>query len=123
KNERTASAEALPNAAQLQRVDGEVALNNSLRDEENAQWIAATPNHPISVGDRIYTRDNARASIAFTGRNFTRLDPNTALDVVTLADGRTQLALREGSAFFDVGYLAPNELFEVGTPHGSVVLR
>jgi len=122
KNERTASAEALPNAAQIQRVDGEVALNNSLRDEESAQWIAATPNHPISVGDRIYTRDKARASIAFTGRNFTRLDPNTALDVVTLADGRTQLALREGSAFFDVGYLAPNELFEVGTPHGSVVL-
>ena len=122
KNERTASAEALPSAAQIQRVDGEVALNNSLRDQESAQWVAATPNHPISVGDRIYTRDNARASIAFTGRNFTRLDPNTALDVVTLADGRTQLALRNGSAFFDVGYLARNELFEVGTPHGSVVL-
>lgn len=122
KNEQTASAEALPNAARLQRVDGEVGLNNSLRDDESAKWIAATANHPISVGDRIYTRDNSRASIAFTGRNFTRLDPNTALDVVTLADGRTQLALRNGSAFFDVGYLAPNELFEVGTPQGSVVL-
>jgi hypothetical protein len=123
RNERTASAEVLPNAARIQRVDGEVGLNNSLRDdEESAKWITADANHPISVGDRIYTRDNARASIAFTGRNFARLDPNTALDVVTLADRRTQLAMRNGSAFFDVGYLAPNELFEVGTPHGSVVL-
>ena len=123
KHERTASAEALPNAARIQRVDGEVALNDSLSgEEESAKWIAAAPNHPISVGDRIYTRDNSRASIAFTGRNFTRLDPNTALDIVTLADGRTQLALRNGSAFFDVGYLAPGELFEVGTPQGAVVL-
>ena len=70
-------------------------------------WIAATPNQPFSVGDRIYTRDNARTSLAFSGRNFARLDPNTSLDVVTLADRRTQLALRDGSAFFDVGYLAP----------------
>ena len=53
KHERTASAEALPNAARMQRVDGEVALNNSLRaGEESAQWIAAVPNHPIYVGDR-----------------------------------------------------------------------
>ena len=29
KHEQTASAEALPNAARIQRVEGEVALNNS----------------------------------------------------------------------------------------------
>ncbi|HKR58929.1 MAG TPA: DUF6600 domain-containing protein, partial [Pyrinomonadaceae bacterium] len=42
------------------------------------------------------------------------------LDVVCLQDRRTQLALRDGSAIFDVGYLAPNELFEVATPYGAV---
>src|SRR6185295_8861943 len=35
-------------------------------------------------------------------------------------DRRTQLALRDGSAMFDVGYLQPNEVFEVGTPYGAV---
>jgi hypothetical protein len=60
-------------------------------------------NQPFSVGDRIYTRDNSHASLAFTGRNFARLDPNTSLDVLALSDDRTQLALRDGSAIFDVG--------------------
>jgi len=121
KHEQTVSAESLPNAARIQRVDGEVALNNGLYDNgANTQWVAAAPNTPFSVGDRIYTRDNSRASLAFTGRNFARLNPNTSLDVISLANRRTQLALRDGSAIFDIGYLEPNELFEVATPYGAV---
>ena len=121
KREPTASAEAIPNAARIQRVEGEVALNNS--DAGNAQteeWIRATENQPVSVGDRIYTRDNSRTSLAFTGRNFARLDPNTSLDVLSLDESRTQLALRDGSAVFDVGYSNSGDLFEVATPYGAV---
>jgi uncharacterized protein DUF6600/FecR-like protein len=124
KHERTASAEALPNAARIQRVNGEVALDNSdAGDTQTDQWIAATENQPISVGDRVYTRDNSRASLAFTGRNFARLNPNTSLDVLSLDDRRTQLALRDGSAMFDVGYLNSGDLFEVATPYGAVNLQ
>ncbi len=124
KHEQTVSAEALPDAARIQRVDGEAALSNGTVNEANdgsgGQWVAATPNHPFSVGDRIYTRDNSRASLAFSGRNFARLNPNTSLDLLSLNDRRTQLALRDGSAIFDIGQLAPGELFEVGTPYGAV---
>jgi hypothetical protein len=122
KHEQTASAKELPNAARIQRIDGEVALNNSAANTASADdnWVAATPNQPFSVGDRIYTRENSHASLAFTGRNFARLNPNTSLDVLSLSDQRTQLALRDGSAMFDVGYLAPGELFEVATPYGAV---
>ena len=123
KNERTATAEAVPNAARIQRVEGDVALNNGLATGDNSQsdqWYTATENQPFSVGDRIYTRDNSRASLAFTGRNFARLDPNTSLDVLALNDERTQLALRDGSAVFDVGYLDEGDLFEVATPYGAV---
>jgi hypothetical protein len=128
KHEQTVSAEALPNAARIQRVDGEVAFSNGLpnnqaSDGAEAQWVAATPNEPFSVGDRIYTRENSHASLAFTGRNFARLYPNTSLDVLSLANDRTQLALRDGSAVFDLGYLAPGELFEVATPYGAVDLN
>ena len=121
RNDRVASAEAVPNAARIQRVEGDVALNNT--DAANAQtdqWIAATANQPFSVGDRIYTRDNSRASLAFTGRNFARLNPNTSLDVLSLSEDQTQLALRDGSAMFDVGYLDDGDLFEVATPYGAV---
>ena len=48
RNERTAQAAALPNAARIQRVEGEVAFSNSLNNEaENGQWIAAVPNQPF----------------------------------------------------------------------------
>jgi len=121
KHEQTASAEAIPNAARIQRVEGEVALNNTeAGSAQSDQWIAATENQPFSVGDRIYTRDNSRASLAFTGRNFARLNPNSSLDVLALNDERTQLALRDGSAVFDVGYLDSGDLFEVATPYGAV---
>lgn len=123
KHERTASAEAVPNAARIQRVEGDVALSNGLAAGDNSQsdqWYTATENQPFSVGDRIYTRDNSRASVAFTGRNFARLNQNTSLDVLSLDDARTQLALRDGSAVFDVGYLDDGDLFEVATPYGAV---
>jgi hypothetical protein len=124
KHEQTASAEELPYAARIQRVDGEVAFSDSLPNrnatDDGAEWIAAVPNQPFSEGDRIYTRDNAHTSLAFSGRNFARLNPNTSLDVVSLEDRRTQLALRDGSAMFDVGYLQPNEVFEVATPNGAI---
>ena len=124
RNDRVASAEAIPNAARIQRVEGDVALNNtSAANAQADQWIAATENQPFSVGDRIYTRDNSRASLAFTGRNFARLNPNTSLDVLTLTDDRTQLALRDGSAVFDVGYLDDGDMFEVATPYGAVDLQ
>lgn len=124
KHEQTVEAEALPNAARIQRVDGEVAFcddrANTDATDANAQWTAATANQPFSEGDRIYTRDKSRASIAFSGRNFARLDPNTSLDIVSLGNRRTQLAMRDGSAMFDVGYLEPDELFEVATPNGAI---
>ncbi|HEY5884487.1 MAG TPA: DUF6600 domain-containing protein [Pyrinomonadaceae bacterium] len=129
-NETTASAEELPQVARIARVDGDVAFSDALQAgdtstqqtnyDENRQWVEATANQPFSVGDRIYTRDNSRASLAFSGRNFARLDPNTSLDVVSLYDDRTQLALRDGSAFFDVGHLDGGESFEVATPYGAV---
>lgn len=124
KREQSAEAQAVPTAARVERIDGQVALNRSLADSETAkQYVEITPNTPVSVGDRIYTRDNSRASLAFTGRNFARLDDNTSLDVLSLAHGRTQLALRDGSAIFNVGELDDDELFEVATPYGAIDLQ
>ena len=121
KRNQTASAESVLTAGRIQRVDGDVsvsALTNNAA--EQLQWSDATANTPFSVGDRIYTNDNSQASLAFSGRNFARLQPNTSLDVLSLDRRRTQLALRDGSAMFDVGYLEPGQVFEVATPYGAV---
>ncbi len=123
KHEPKAEALAVPRAARVERVDGEVGLSRDLdlADAGNKEnWVELTPNTPLTVGDRLYARDDSRASLAFTGRNFATIDPDSALDVVSLSDRRTQLALREGSAIFDLGDLADGEMFEVATPYGAV---
>lgn len=123
KSERTAEASAVPNAARIDRVNGEVGLNRSLdSNSTDTQWLSASQNAPISIGDRIYTKDKSDASLAFTGRNFARLDQNTALDILSMTDQKTQLALRDGSALFDIGNLPSGDLFEVATPCGAVDL-
>jgi hypothetical protein len=120
KYERKAEASSLPNAARLERVEGQVGLNQSGDNSTNGQWITATPNMSVTVGDRIYTKQNSRTQIAFTGRNVATVDANTSLDVLDLSAQRTQVALRDGSALFDVGSLTSGNLFEVATPCGAV---
>jgi len=121
KYERSASAKELPAAARIDKVEGQVGLNRSLdASASNKDWIAASPNTPISVGDRIFTRANSRTQIDFTGRNSATIDPNTSLDVLQLSQETTQVALRDGSALFDVGALPSGGSFEVATPCGAV---
>jgi len=123
KHAQTVEASALPRAARIEHVSGAVGLDRSLDSKtKDTQWIEAEDNTPISVGDRIYTKEQAATSLAFSGRNFARLNENTALDVLALADEQTQVALRDGSAVFDIGSLATGNLFEVATPCGAVDL-
>ena len=109
-----------PRAARLERVDGSVGIARAEDQNKQLDWAEASINTPVSVGDRIYARDNAHASIALTGHNYVRLNPETSLDVLLLEDHRTQLALRSGSALFDVGEFGPDEFYEVATPCGAV---
>lgn len=123
KHEQSVDASALPNAARIDRVNGEVGLNRSLDNHaSDTQWVNADLNASISVGDRVYTKDNADASIAFTGRNFVRLNADTSFDVLALSAAKTQVALRDGSAVFDIGSLDSGGRFEVATPCGAVDL-
>jgi hypothetical protein len=124
RREPKAEAVAGARAVRVERVDGEVGLSRGLgADAPEDQWLALTPNTPLTEGDRLYAREDSRAALAFTGRNFARLEPSSSLDVVSLSERRTQLALREGSAIFNVGRLEPGELFEVATPYGAVDLQ
>jgi hypothetical protein len=123
KYQRSAQASALPNAARIERVNGQVGINQNPDNATSPQWIEATANMPLGVGDRIYTKENSKTEIGFTGRNFAAIDQNTSLDMLELSERRTQVALREGSALFDVGSISSGNLFEVATPCGAVDLE
>ncbi|MEW6128890.1 MAG: DUF6600 domain-containing protein [Acidobacteriota bacterium] len=115
-------ASTTPYAARIEQVNGSVGIASVLNNQDNAQleWQEVTRNTPLVAGNRIYAREGSNAMVAFTGRNYARLDAGTALDVLTLADNRTQLALRDGTALFDLGELESDELFEVATANGAV---
>jgi len=119
-SEAEANAAMQPHAARLDRVDGSVGIARAEDGDKQLDWAEATVNTPVTVGDRIYARDYANASIALTGHNYVRLNPATSLDVLALEDRRTQFALRSGSALFDVGALDSDELYEVATPCGAI---
>jgi hypothetical protein len=109
-----------PVAARIDRVDGSVGIARVEDENTDPDFAEATVNAPVTVGDRIYARDGSRTSIALTGHNYVRLEPTSSLDVLALDDRRTQLALRSGSALFDVGALEQDEFYEVATPCGAV---
>jgi hypothetical protein len=124
RHNKTNVAAIRPSAARVERVDGKVGLKRGLNHSDaEVEWTEVTPNTPVSVGDRLYAHDNSRTGIAFTGRNFARLEPDSSLDVLSLSHGRTQLALREGSAIFNIGEIGADELFEVATPFGAIDLQ
>src|SRR5262249_58813446 len=132
----------VPLAARVDKIDGTVGIdrqfanqgtsqpyqatqpyqqdNQALSQASQPDWKIPARNAPVSVGDRIYVGDRSHLGVAFSGRNYARLNPNTELEVLSLAERSSQLALREGSALFDVGALAPGELCEGGTPYGAV---
>jgi len=120
-SEANANPAMQPHAARLDRVDGSVGIARAEQDDnKDLDWAEATVNTPVTVGDRIYARDYAHASVALNGHNFVRINPTTSLDVLALDDSRSQFALRNGSAVFDVGELDSDDLFEVATPCGAV---
>ncbi|MFP5264619.1 MAG: DUF6600 domain-containing protein [Blastocatellia bacterium] len=120
KSEPKAEALTAPRAARIERVDGSVGLAHGFNSNAQADWTEAALNAPLTTGDRIYAGDDSHAAVAFTGRNYARLNPGASLDVLSLSDRRTQLALRDGSAIFDIGDLGDDELFEIATPNGAV---
>ena len=109
-----------PMAARLDKLDGSVGIARVVNGDQEPDWREATINTSITVGDRIFARDYAHASVALSAHNFVRLNPSTSLDVLALQDRQTQLALRSGSALFDVGALDSDGLYEVATPYGAV---
>src|SRR6188508_1851723 len=103
-----AATDLVPVAARVDQLDGEVGLaryndtQNTTADQFETNWAKASVNTPVSPGSRVYVKDRSKVGIAFGGRNYTRLNPRTSLDVLSLTQRRTQLALREGSGIFDV---------------------
>ncbi len=68
----------------------------------NSQWVKATQNQSLAIGNRIRTQQRSRAAVALTGLYTVRLDEFTTLEITpALVDSeKPKLDLLGGAAFF-----------------------
>jgi hypothetical protein len=105
--------------ARLGYLDGAV----SLRAAGLADWSAAPLNQPLTSGDQLWSDPGARAEIDL-GSAVVRVDENTSLSLLSLADEVVQWQLNAGSIDIVVRALDASEILEVDAPYAAVgILR
>jgi hypothetical protein len=80
-------------------------------------WVAATVNRPLTIGDQIYADQGARAEIEIPGAEF-RLGSKTAFQFLNLDDRSAQIRFSEGTLHVRVR-AAQGGNVEIDTPNAS----
>jgi hypothetical protein len=110
---------AIPSrVGQITSLSGSVSYNGA---GSNNQWIAATPNYPVTSGDTLFTQAGAEAAVVLNSSRLT-LGANTELQIATLDD--TQFAAREsqGELFLSLSDVQPGQSVTIDTPRGTVTM-
>ncbi len=100
--------------ARLSFVDGAV----SFQPGGQGDWAQAMRNRPVSIGDKIWADNNARAEIQAGGASI-HLASMTALSFLNMDDQTTQMRLAEGTINIRVRELREGDAYEVDTPNLS----
>ncbi|WP_284616882.1 DUF6600 domain-containing protein [Aquabacterium humicola] len=88
-----------------------------LLDRNDRQWIAATPNYPLTSGDHLVTDRGSRLELSI-GSTQVRLDGGTELKLVRIDDQAVVLQLDQGSVALRVSSPEWASQIEVLTPEG-----
>ena len=113
-----ASADPPARVARLGYAAGAVSFSAAGADD----WVQATVNRPLSIGDRLWLDAGASAEVQ-DGGTMIRLNANSAVSLLNFDDQGTQLQLTQGVLNIRVRRLAPKQMFEVVTPQLVFTLR
>src|SRR5687768_13096950 len=113
------AADPPDHVARLNHASGAVSFAPG---EEPDNWAQAVLNRPLTGGDRLWADRDGRAEFQ-VGATAVRMAPLTNIDVLHLDDDRMQLRLAQGSANIRVRTLDADDLIEVATPTGAVIIR
>jgi hypothetical protein len=112
-----ASAQDAPGrVGRLSYIEGTVSLYSA----DQANWVPATVNYPVTSGESFWTEPSARAEIQI-GPTELRLDQSSELDIVRLDDVTIALQLDQGALNLHLWQM-PQGGISVMTPRGRVVL-
>lgn len=79
-------------------------------------WVSATVNRPLTIGDQLFSDINGRAEVRVPGVAF-RLGTTTAVQFLNLDDQTVQLSVSEGAINITVRRLDDNQTLEIDTPN------
>jgi hypothetical protein len=103
---------------QVAAVTGTVAFNGA---GSNGQWVAATPNYPVTTSDSLATQAGGQVSISLDSSHIT-LAPNSELQITQLDDTSFVAAESQGEVFLTIGGLVQGQDFTLNTPRGLVTI-
>src|SRR6202030_3288621 len=79
-------------------------------------WVEATPNRPMTTGDKIWADKGSRAELQL-GSASIRLSENTGMSFLNLDDRTVQIQLTSGTLNVRVRRLSRDDVFEIDTPN------
>ncbi|MBI5444392.1 MAG: FecR domain-containing protein, partial [Deltaproteobacteria bacterium] len=105
--------------ARVSYFEGDVSINSGDAPDE---WLPASVNYPMTLGDRVWTGRNGRMALQLRGATV-YLAAETELAALDLARDVRQLSLSLGTASIRINRLDRDETFEVATPNVSVTFE
>lgn len=104
--------------ARLNYISGQISIQPNGVNE----WVAPAINRPLTSSDRVWADKDSRAELQLGGGSI-RLNSETSLTLVNVADNNVQLQLDQGTMNLHIVELFPGEVYEVDTPNVGFTVR
>ncbi len=98
--------------ARLGYMEGSVSFDPAGQQD----WVEATPNRPMTTGDKLWADKDSRAELQL-GSASIRLSANTGMSFLNLDDRTVQIQLTAGVLNVRVRRLNRDDVFEIDTPN------
>jgi len=104
-----------PGVARLSYVEGSVSTQRG----DNSEWVAATVNTPIAVGDRVSTGQGGRAELQLDYADVLRLSDGATAKIANLSRESVQVQIGQGLVTYSV-LKGAEATVEIDTPNASI---
>jgi uncharacterized membrane protein YgcG len=108
-------ASAQPGVGRVSSIRGDVSTQRG----DNGEWVAATQNMPIAVGDRVSTGDKSRAELQLDFADTLRLSEHVTAKIANLSRTQIQIQVGQGLTTYSVNRGA-EATTEIDTPNAAV---
>jgi hypothetical protein len=88
----------------------------SFQPGNEGEWVAASTNRPLTVGDNLWADQGSRAELHI-GSTALRLSSESSLSFLDLRDRAIQMRLSAGTLFLHVPRMDQGDVIEVDTPN------